>query len=182
MKINGITFGMLSMCVGFWLGCAGYQTGPTNGLTAGVHSVQIQFFENETFEPRLATAVNRALKREFQKDGTYSLETQSEGDFVVTGKLINFRRNGVSYKPGDVLTVQDYTMQLSAEITVINSATGEEIFRETITGTSTVRVGNDLTAGQRQAVPIIAAKLAEQAVLHIVDGNWPDPQPAIETP
>jgi hypothetical protein len=43
-------------------------------------------------------------------------------------------------------------------------------------------VGNDLTAGQRQAVPIIAAKLAEQAVLHIVDGNWPDPQPAIETP
>ena len=180
MKINGITFGMLSMCVGFWLGCAGYQTGPTNGLTAGAHSVQIQFFENETFEPRLATAVNRALKREFQKDGTYSLETQSEGDFVVTGKLINFRRNGVSYKPGDVLTVQDYTMELTAEIVVKRA--GKEFFRETLTGTSTVRVGNDLTAGQRQAIPTIAGKLAEQAVLHIVDGNWPDPQPAIETP
>jgi hypothetical protein len=41
-----------------------------------------------------------------------------------------------------------------------------------------VRVGNDLTAGQRQAVPIIAAKLAEQAVLHIVDGNWPEPAEA----
>ena len=122
MKINGITFGVLSMCVGFWLSCAGYHIGPTNGLTAGAHSVQIQFFENETFEPRLA------------------------------------------------------------EITVINSATGEEIFKETLTGTSTVRVGNDLTAGQRQAVPIIAAKLAEQAVLRIVDGNWPDPQPDSETP
>ena len=124
MKINGITFGVLSMCVGFWLGCAGYQT----GLTAGAHSVQIQFFENETFEPRLATAVNRALKREFQKDGTYSLETQSEGDFVVTGKLIDFRRNGVSYKPGDVLTVQDYTMELHyfyrpASITTVSSGT-----------------------------------------------------------
>jgi len=88
----------------------------------------------------------------------------------------------VSYNPGDVLTVQDYTMDLSAEITVINSATGEEIFKATLTGTSTVRVGNDLTAGQRQAVPIIAAKLAEQAVLRIVDGNWPDPQPDSETP
>jgi len=177
MKINGITFGMLSMCVGFWLGCAGYHIGP-----AGERSVQIQFFKNETFEPRLATEVNRAMKREFQKDGTYTLETQSEGDLIVSGKLIGFRRNGVSYKPGDVLTVQDYTMGLSAEITVINRATGEEIFKETLTGTATVRVGNDLTAGQRQAVPIIAGKLAEQAVLHIVDGNWPDPQPEPETP
>ena len=176
MKFNELKIGMLAVFAGLSLGCAGYHMGPTNGLAAGARSVQVKFFENETFEPRLAAAVNRAMKHEFQKDGTYSLETrsESEGDLVVTGKLINFRRNGVSYKPGDVLTVQDYTIQLSAEITVINSATGVEIFRETITGTSTVRVGNDLTAGQRQAVPIIAAKLAEQAVLHFVDGDWGD--------
>ena len=174
MKFNEIKIGMLAVFASFSLGCAGYHVGTTNGRIAGARSVQVKYFDNETFEPRLATAVNRAMKREFQKDGTFSLETQSEGDLVVTGKLIGFRRNGVSYKPGDVLTVQDYTMELAAEITVINSATGVEIFRETITGTSTVRVGNDLTAGQRQAVPIIAAKLAEQAVLHFVDGDWGD--------
>ena len=174
MKFNELKIGILALFGGLSLGCAGYHVGTTNGHIAGARSVQVKFFKNETFEPRLAALVNRAMKREFQKDGTYSLETQSEGDLVVTGKLINFRRNGVSYKPGDVLTVQDYTMELAAEITVINSATGVEIFRETITGTSTVRVGNDLTAGQRQAVPIIAAKLAEQAVLHFVDGDWGD--------
>jgi len=172
MKFIELKIGMLALFAGLSLGCAGYHVGTTNGLTAGARSVQVKFFENETFEPRLAAAVNRAMKREFQKDGTYSLETQSEGDLIVTGKLINFTRSGVSYKPGDVLTVQDYTMSLAAEITVINSATGVEIFRETITGDSTVRVGNDLTLGQRQAVPIIAAKLAEQAVLHFVDGDW----------
>ena len=174
MKLNELKIGILTVFAGLSFGCAGYHVGTTNGHIAGVRSVQVKFFENKTFEPRLATAVNRAMKREFQKDGTYLLETQSEGDLVVAGKLIDFRRNGVSYKPGDVLTVQDYTMQLSAEITVINSATGMEIFRETIIGTSTVRVGNDLTAGQRQAVPIIAAKLAEQAILHFVDGDWGD--------
>ena len=167
MKLNELKIGMLAVFVGLSLGCAGYHVG-----TAGARSVQVKFFENETFEPRLATAVNRAMKREFQKDGTYSLETQSEGDLVVTGKLINFRRGGVSYKPGDVLTVQDYTMTLSAEITVKKRGIRDPIFRETITGTSTVRVGNDLTAGQRQAVPIIAAKLAEQAVLQIVYRDW----------
>ena len=174
MRYNELKIGMLVVFASLSLGCAGYHVGTTNGHTAGARSVQVKFFKNETFEPRLAIAVNRAMKREFQKDGTYSLETQSEGDLIVTGKLINFRRNGVSYKPGDVLTVQDYTMSLAAEITVINSATGVEIFLETITGASTVRVGNDLTAGQRQAVPIIAAKLAEQAVLRFVDGDWSD--------
>ena len=63
---------------------------------------------------------------------------------------------------------------------VINSATGEEIFHETLTGTSTIRVGNDLIAGQRQAISTIATKLAEQAVLHIVDGDWPEPAGATE--
>jgi len=122
MKFNEIKIGMLAVFAGFSLGCAGYHVGP-NKRIAGARSVEVKFFEDETYVPRLATAVNRAMKREFQKDGTYLLETQSEGDLVVTGKLIDFRRNGVSYKSGDVLTVQDYTMQLSAEITVINSAT-----------------------------------------------------------
>jgi len=177
MKIQRTLITTLAVCAGLWLGCAGYQAGTTNGVIAGASTVQVKFFENETFEPRLATAVNRAMKREFQKDGTYALETQSEGDLIVTGTLLDFRRNGVSYKPGDVLTVQDYTLQLTADITVLNSATGEQVYRGTLTGTSTVRVGNDLSAGQRQAIPIIAAELAEQAVLHFVDGNWPDPQP-----
>ncbi len=180
MKINRTTIGLLAAVAAWGLGCAGYQAGPTGGRTAGARSVQVKFFENETFEPRIATAVDRKLKHEFQKDGTYTLETQAEGDLIVTGKLVSFRRNGVSYKPGDVLTVQDYTMELSAEITVINSATGEEIFHETLTGTSTIRVGNDLIAGQRQAISTIATKLAEQAVLHIVDGDWPEPAGATE--
>jgi len=41
----------LGMC-----GCAGYRFGPTNPeLTAG-KSIQINFFENKTLEPRLAVA------------------------------------------------------------------------------------------------------------------------------
>ena len=71
MKINGITIGMLAAIAGWGLGCAGYHAGPTGGRIAGERSVQVQFFENETFESQyLVTAVNRALKREFQKDGT----------------------------------------------------------------------------------------------------------------
>ena len=165
---------LISLSLGMLTGCVGYVTGPTNGLRAGAQSVRVEFFKNETLEPRLVVAVNRALKRNLQQDGTYVLETQGNADLVVTGELTQFLRSGVSYTPGDSLSVKDYSMSLTAHIKVTRPSTGEVVYEGEITGNSTVRVGNDLTAGQRQAVPIIADHLARQATSLIVDGKWPE--------
>jgi hypothetical protein len=155
-------------------GCVGYQAGPTNGVIAGARTVRVSFFRNETLEPRLVVAVNRALKRNLQQDGTFELETHGNADLLVTGELTDFLRGGVSYTPGDILTVQDYNLQLTAKIKVTDRVTGEVILDRTITGSSIVRVGSDLSAGQRQAVPLIADQLARQATDLIVDGDWPE--------
>ena len=155
-------------------GCVGYVAGPTNGLPAGSRSVRVEFFGNETLEPRLVVAVNRALKRNLQQDGTYTLETQGEADIVVRGQLTEFLRNGISYTPGDSLVVQDYTMQLTARIKVSDRTSGKVVYEGDVTGKSTVRVGNDLTSSQRQSIPLIADHLARQATSFIVDGQWPD--------
>jgi hypothetical protein len=158
-------------------GCVGYTAGPTNGFPAGERTVKVNYFKNETLEPRLVVAVNRALKRNLQKDGTFELETRGSADLLVTGELIKFLRGGVSYTPGDTLSVRDYSMQLTAKIKVIDRATGNVIVDQEVTGSSIVRVGNDLTAGQRQAVPLIADQLARQATSLIVDGDWPKTPP-----
>lgn len=155
-------------------GCVGYHAGPTNGLPAGSRSVRVKFFDNETLEPRLVVAVNRALKRNLQQDGTYTLETQGEADLVVSGQLTKFLRNGISYTPGDSLVVQDYTMQLTARIKVSDQTTGQVVYEGDVTGKTIVRVGNDLTSAQRQAIPLIAENLARQATSFVVDGHWPD--------
>jgi len=155
-------------------GCVGYQAGPTNGVIAGARTVRVSFFRNETLEPRLVVAVNRALKRNLQQDGTFELETHGNADLLVTGELTDFLRGGVSYTPGDILTVQDYNLQLTARIKVTDRVTGEVILDRTITGSSIVRVGSDLSAGQRQVVPLIADQLARQATDLIVDGDWPE--------
>ena len=160
--------------VGILTGCVGYQAGPTNGVIAGARTVRVSFFRNETLEPRLVVAVNRALKRNLQQDGTFELETHGNADLLVTGELTDFLRGGVSYTPGDILTVQDYNLQLTARIKVTDRVTGEVILDRTITGSSIVRVGSDLSAGQRQAVPLIADQLARQATDLIVDGDWPE--------
>ena len=159
-------------------GCVGYQAGPTNGALAGARTVRVSFFKNETLEPRLVVAVNRALKRNLQQDGTFELETSGNADLLVTGELTDFLRGGVSYKPGDILTVQDYNLQLTAKIKVTDRVTGEVVMEREIIGSSIVRVGNNLTAGQRQAVPLIADQIARQATDLIVDGDWPEAQTA----
>lgn len=165
---------LIVLSLGVFTGCVGYVAGPTNGMPPGAQSVRVEFFQNQTLEPRLVVAVNRALKRNLQQDGTYALETQGDADLVVTGELTEFLRNGVSYTPGDSLTVKDYSMSLTAHIKVTDRNTGEVVYEGDITGSSTVRVGNDLTAGQRQAVPLIADQLARQATSLIVDGKWPE--------
>ena len=154
-------------------GCVGYTAGPTNGSAAGSRTVKINYFKNKTLEPRLVVAVNRALKRNLQHDGTFELETRGNADLIVTGELTGFHRGGVSYTPGDTLSVRDYSMQLTATIRVTDSE-GKVLLNQEVTGSSNVRVGNDLTAGQRQAVPLIADQLARQATSLIVDGDWPE--------
>ena len=152
-------------------GCAGYRMGPLNGDAAGARSVQVKFFDNQTLEPRLVAAVNHSLRRHLQQDGTFRVE--SEGDLVVSGVLKSFTRNGINYKPSDVLAVQDYSLQLIAQVTVTDQVTGQVMLESDIVGSSVVRVSADFASGQRQAVPLIADQLAQRAASLITDGEWP---------
>ena len=167
-SIGGVV--MLALLLGS-AGCAGYRLGPVNGAVAGARSVQVKFFENETLEPRLIAAVNHSLRQQLQQDGTFRVE--SEGDLVVSGVLKNFTRNGVNYKPDDILAVQDYSLQLTAQVTVTDRVTGKVMVERDIVGSSLVRVSTDFASGQRQAIPLIANQIALRATSIIADGEWP---------
>src|SRR5439155_25472808 len=91
-------------------GCAGYRLGPTNPELTGDKTDQVNFFENRTLEPRLAEAVNHALRKRLQQDGTYSLNTRGDGDIIVNGAILKFDRQGVLFQPNDILPAPDYTV------------------------------------------------------------------------
>lgn len=153
-------------------GCAGYQLGPSNGLVAGEKSVQVNPFSNATFEPRLSEAITSEVRKQLQQDGTYRLATQNDGDLIVNGTILTFDRSGISFQPSDVLTVRDYTVAISARIIAIERSTGKTNINKIVRGRTTVRVGNDLSSAERQAIPLIAIELARSAVSLIADGTW----------
>jgi len=153
-------------------GCAGYQLGPSNGMRAGEKSVQINPFINETPEPRLIEPITLAMRRQVQRDGTYKLATQGDGDLIVNGVVTRYDRSPVSFQARDVLTVRDYNLTITARIVAVDRTTGKTNSNQTIRGRTTVRVGNDLASAERQAIPLVAADLARNAVAAIADGAW----------
>lgn len=158
------------MCV--FSGCAGYQLGPTNGVSAGSQSIQVNLFKNETFEPRLSEPLGTALRRGIQRDGTFRLATREPGDIVLDGVITEFRRSPVSFQPSDIVTVRDYELILIADVTAVDRRSGEVLLKSEVGGRTVIRAGADLSSAERQAVPLLAENLARNLTSLLVDGKW----------
>jgi hypothetical protein len=152
--------------------CAGYKLGPTNGVSAGSKSIQVNLFQNATSEPRLTEPVATALRRTIQQDGTYRLATKGNADIILEGAITQFDRSGVTFDPRDVLTVRDYELRMTAMFTARESVTGTVLLSSTNFGRTTIRAGSDLPSAERQAAPLLAQDLAQRITAALVDGSW----------
>ncbi len=153
-------------------GCASYELGPSSGLAAGAQSITIASFPNQTDEPRLSPALSSALRRQIQSDGTFTLDTRNQGDIRVVGAIIEYTRVGVSFQPDDIITIRDFEIRMSAQVTATNRRTGEVILDEVVTGRTLLRAFDDLASAERQALPLLANDLAVRITDRLVDGEW----------
>lgn len=157
----------------FWVtGCRGYRLGPTNPeLTAG-RSIQVRYFENRTIEPGLPEALSHALRQELQRDGSYRLRTTGDSDVHVDGVITRFERRPLAFQPTDVITVTDYELRLTVQLTAVDRTSGRTLVDRSLTGRTSIRVGNDLPSAERQALPLLAEDWARQAAAALTEGSW----------
>ena len=153
-------------------GCVGYKLGPTNGLPAGSRSVEVRSFVNKTKEPRITEYLAGSMRKKLQQDGSFLLDTSGRGDIVVTGEITRFSRSGLSYQTNDVLTPQEYTLGLEAHVVAVNVNSGKTNLNKQVIGRTYIRIGNDQSSAERQAIPLLADDLARNAVSLLVDGDW----------
>jgi len=164
---------VLLSCVGLSLvGCAGYNLGPVSGQTAGADSVQIRPFINATLEPHLTDAVTSQLRKQIQRDATFRLATNDDGDIVVSGTLIRYGRLELSFAPKDTLTVRDYRLSLAAKVKATERSTGKVILDEELSGFTIMSVNNDIVSSERQALPLLAGELAKTITSRLAEGSW----------
>ena len=141
-------------------------------MLAGSRSVQVNLFQNETWEPRLSEPVATSLRRAIQQDGTYRLATRGEADIILEGTITEFDRSSLSFDPRDVLTVRDYELTLTVRFTATERATGKVLVSLAANGRTTIRSGADLPSAERQAAPLLAEDLARKITSALVDGSW----------
>lgn len=153
-------------------GCAGYRLGPTNGMEAREKTVQVRPFANTTLQPRLGDAVTQQLRQEIQRDGTYQIASHDDGDIVVSGVITGYHRQEISFAPNDVLTGRDYRVTITAQVTARERISGKVLIDRVVTGNTLIRVGNDLTSTERQALPLLAEDLARTVTGLLADGSW----------
>lgn len=170
--LRGLAVSLLAAASRVLSGCAGYRLGPTSGVAAGEKSVQVQPFLNQTLEPRLSDPCTRALRQQLQRDGTYRLATRDDGDIVVSGILTRYQRFELSLAPNDALTVRDFRLLLTAQVTATERSSGKVILNRPVNGVTLIRVGSDLASAERQALPLLAADLARNITALLADGSW----------
>lgn len=153
-------------------GCAGYRLGPVNGLAAREKSVRVNPFTNRTLEPRLGDAVTAQVRKQLQRDGTYELASHDDGDIVLSGSIVGYDRQETSFAATDILTVRDYRLRLTAQVTARERSSGKVILDRQVVGTTLIRVTTDLTSTERQALPLLAADLAKKVTELLAEGPW----------
>lgn len=153
-------------------GCAGYRLGPTNEQTAGATSVRVVPFVNETLQPALTDAVTAQVRKWIQRDGTFRLATGAEADLEVTGRITQYDRMELSLSRGDSLTVNDYRLSLTAQVTARDLRSGKVVLEQPVKGYTLVRVGSDLVSSERQALPLLAGELARNITTLLAEGSW----------
>ena len=167
-----LNFFLPGLAVFFLAGCAGYRLGPVNGAVAGDKTVEVQPFNNLTFQPRLGEAVTQGLRERLQVDGTYRLATSEPGDLVITGVIRSYEPEGLGYLNRDSVTVQNYRVSVTAHVVVRDRASGKLVLDRDVKGHTRGNVGPDLARSERQAAPLLAADLAQNIVELLAEGAW----------
>jgi outer membrane lipopolysaccharide assembly protein LptE/RlpB len=88
----------LSMvCLVLLVACGYQMVGKETHVPAGLHSIAVPTFRNQTYEPGIEVPFTQAFLREFILDRRVSVVDRSQADTLLEGVITDFRIYSVSY-------------------------------------------------------------------------------------
>jgi hypothetical protein len=160
------------LAIGSLSGCAGYRVGDTSGRNLqGVRSVYVPVAKNASLEPDLQMTVTNAIIRRFNSDGTLEVNQNSNADSELDVTITNVQQTAVRSSTSDILVTAQYQLTIEATATYVNRRLGRKIFENAaVTGSTTFFTQSNIQEGERQALPLAAEDLANNAVKLITEG------------
>ncbi|MFC1667770.1 LptE family protein [Chlamydiota bacterium] len=158
----------------------GYRVGSI--LPLDIHSIAIPTFKNLTQKPGIETSITNKIIERFQIDGTLRVIEQKDADVLLTGELVDYRREPVRFSGEDYSDVREYRLTIVCKVSLINLVTQEEIWKDRlIEGETTYKTGGDLSERELTAIgttltsekaqlPTLEEDLAYNVVESVVEG------------
>ena len=173
--ISGSIAGRLAVFVAVAIalgGCAGYRVGNISGRDLqGVQSVYVPTARNTSLQPDIQMTVTNAIIRRFNNDGTLTVAQNLNADSELDVTITNVQQTAIRSSTSDILVTAQYQLTIQATATFVNRKLGKKIFENTpINGTTTFFTQSDIQEGIRQALPLAAQDLANNAVKVITEG------------
>ena len=153
-------------------GCAGYRVGNVSGRDLqGVRSVYVPVAKNSSLEPNLQMTVTNAIIRRFNDDGTLTVNQSANADSELDVTITNVEHNAIASSNSDIYVTAQYQVTIQATVTFINRRLGRKIFENTtVVGSTTFFTQANIQEGERQALPLAAQDLANNAVKLVTEG------------
>jgi hypothetical protein len=153
-------------------GCAGYRVGNISGRNIqGVRSVYVPVVRNSSLQPDLQVTVTNAIIRRFNDDGTLEVNQDANADSELDVTITDVRNSAVASSTSDLYVTAQYQVTITATATYVNRRLGRKIFENApVSGSTTFFTQADIQEGERQALPLAAQDLAQNAVKLVTEG------------
>jgi len=153
-------------------GCAGYRVGNVSGRDLqGVRSVYVPVAKNSSLEPDIQMTVTNAIIRRFNNDGTLEVNQSANADSELDMVITNVQHTAISSSNSDIYVTAQYQLTIEATVTFVNRRLGRKIFENLkVTGVTNVFTQSNIQEGERQALPLAAEDLANNAVKLVTEG------------
>jgi len=164
-KRNAVVLMGLAVLV-FAGGCV-YQFGTS--LPAGMDTIYVETFVNNTDEPLLESETTQAAIREFQHDGTLSIATADNADMILRVVLEKLTIEPIRYEKDSPKAGEEFRMKLTAMLELTNARTNKLMMKRKVIGQVTFFLTGDMFSAKREAVILVAKDLAHNIVEQVVE-------------
>lgn len=148
-------------------GC-GYTLGPNP--RPDVRTIHVAVFQTDTFRRNLDHLLTEAVQQEIKIRSGYRLADAQTADTILTGKIVDFRKNPLSETRFD--DVRETELQLAAEVSWIDRRNGRVLQQQTFSLNPQLsrhasqvsfapEVGQSLATAQQEAVKRLAADIVD---------------------
>ncbi len=157
-----------ALLIGLLFSGCGYMLGPST--VQGVRTVHVPIFKSDSFRRNVDYMLTEAIQDEIKARGAYRLADEATADTVLTGRIVDIRKNALSENRFD--DVREFQLMLGAEVKWVDRRSGrilqERVFpigQEMAQHSSAVsfapEVGQSFATAQQEATRRLALQIVD---------------------